>query len=69
MESEFMVNLCFSELKKKKPWKLYGLLEVGMVVVRFDFHSVFFFLFYPSLYNWNFKLCCLEDMKLFPVYQ
>ena len=48
MESEFMVNLCFSELKKKKkPGKLYGLLEVGMVVVRFDFHSVFFFLFYP----------------------
>ena len=50
MESEFMVNLCFSEFKikkKKKPGKLYGLLEVGMVVVRFDFHSVFFFLFYP----------------------
>ena len=47
MESEFMVNLCFSELKKKKTWEALWLLEVGIVVVRFDFHSVFFFLFYP----------------------
>ena len=49
MESEFMVNLCFSELKKEKKKNLgsFVLLEVGIVVVRFDFHSVFFFLFYP----------------------
>lgn len=46
MESEFMVNLCFSEYKKKT-WEALWLLEVGMVVVRLDFHSVFFFLFYP----------------------
>ena len=71
MESEFMVNLCFSELKKEKKKNLGSFVVVrgwnSCCEVWFPF--CIFLPLLPLIVQLEFQALLSEDMKLFPLYQ